>query len=179
MTNSASTPPAVTWRYRLGVFCFVAAFAVYLTAPLALIGGASSATVTAITAANFALNKILLVAAAAILGKSGFGQLKQTAFGLVGRYSRPREVGPTRHTIGLVLFVVPILIGWISPYVGDTMPALNRLTPGAAMAGDIAFLFSLFVLGGNFWDKLRALFIKDAQVVFPEGLQQSRVTAAS
>jgi len=27
---------------------------------------------------------------------------------------------------------------------------------------------SLFVLGGNFWDKLRALFIRDASVVFPE-----------
>jgi len=27
---------------------------------------------------------------------------------------------------------------------------------------------SLFVLGGNFWDKLRALFDADARVVFPK-----------
>jgi hypothetical protein len=38
----------------------------------------------------------------------------------------------------------------------------------AAIVGDFILLFSLFVLGGNFWDKLRALFIRDAKVVFPE-----------
>ena len=27
---------------------------------------------------------------------------------------------------------------------------------------------SLFVLGGDFWDKLRALFVRDAKAVFPE-----------
>ena len=36
------------------------------------------------------------------------------------------------------------------------------------ITGDIILLLSLFVLGGNFWDKLRALFIRDAKVVFPE-----------
>ncbi len=27
---------------------------------------------------------------------------------------------------------------------------------------------SLFVLGGDFWDKLRALFVRNAKAVFPE-----------
>ena len=36
------------------------------------------------------------------------------------------------------------------------------------ITGDIILLLSLFVLGGNFWDKLRALFIRDAKVAFPE-----------
>jgi hypothetical protein len=30
------------------------------------------------------------------------------------------------------------------------------------------FLASLFVLGGDFWDKLRALFVREARAVFPE-----------
>jgi hypothetical protein len=29
-------------------------------------------------------------------------------------------------------------------------------------------LISLFVLGGDFWDKLRALFVHGARAVFPE-----------
>jgi hypothetical protein len=29
-------------------------------------------------------------------------------------------------------------------------------------------LVSLFVLGGDFWDKLRALFIGEAKAVFPK-----------
>jgi hypothetical protein len=35
---------------------------------------------------------------------------------------------------------------------------------------------SLFVLGGNFWDKLRALFVADAVAVIP---QDSNTTAAT
>ena len=34
--------------------------------------------------------------------------------------------------------------------------------------GDVMFLISLFVLGGGFWDKLRALFVRDAYVISPD-----------
>jgi hypothetical protein len=30
---------------------------------------------------------------------------------------------------------------------------------------------SLFVLGGDFWDKLRALFVHEARVVFPAAVK--------
>jgi len=68
---------------------------------------------------NFALNKILLLATVALLGKPGFNQLKQIVSGAIGQYAPPQEVGPTRYTIGLVLFVFPILIGWMTPYLGE------------------------------------------------------------
>ena len=34
--------------------------------------------------------------------------------------------------------------------------------------GDLLLLTSLFVLGGDFWDKLRALFFHQAKAVFPQ-----------
>jgi hypothetical protein len=37
-----------------------------------------------------------------------------------------------------------------------------------AIGGDLLLLMSLIVLGGNFWDKIRALFIYDAKVHFRE-----------
>jgi hypothetical protein len=33
--------------------------------------------------------------------------------------------------------------------------------------GDLMFVASFFVLGGDFWDKLRALFIQGAKAQFP------------
>jgi hypothetical protein len=36
-----------------------------------------------------------------------------------------------------------------------------------AMSGDLLLIVSLFILGGDFWDKLRALFVRDAKAVFP------------
>jgi hypothetical protein len=36
------------------------------------------------------------------------------------------------------------------------------------LLGDAMMLVSLFVLGGEFWDKLRALFVHRARAVMPE-----------
>jgi len=36
-----------------------------------------------------------------------------------------------------------------------------------AVSGDAIFVASFFVLGGEFWDKLRALFVHGARTVFP------------
>jgi hypothetical protein len=57
----------------------------------------------------------------------------------------------------------------MSPYVSRWVPADimdGRLVVG--LLGDTVFLASLFVLGGDFWDKLRALFIPRAKARFPE-----------
>jgi hypothetical protein len=35
------------------------------------------------------------------------------------------------------------------------------------LCADAAFLASLFLLGGDFWDKLRSLFVREARVTFP------------
>jgi len=168
MTKVDSAPTTDGWRFRLGITCFIVAFGIHLITLIAVIAGAGPGTVAAIAAMNFALNKILLLATVAVLGKPGFNRLKQMVLGAIGQYGPPQEVGPTRYTIGLVLFVIPILIGWVGPYLGDMVPLLRRYSVSAAIVGDMILLLSLFVLGGNFWDKLRALFIRDARVVFPE-----------
>jgi hypothetical protein len=36
-----------------------------------------------------------------------------------------------------------------------------------ALAGDLLLLTGLVLLGGDFWDKLRALFIHGAKATFP------------
>jgi hypothetical protein len=35
------------------------------------------------------------------------------------------------------------------------------------LLADAAFLASLFILGGDFWDKLRSLFVRQARARFP------------
>jgi hypothetical protein len=168
MINVASAPTTGGWRFRVGIICFVAAFGIHLITLVAMAAGAGAGTVAAIAAMNFAVNKILLLATVAVLGKPGFNQLKQIVLGAIGQYAPPQKVGTTRYTIGLVLFVIPILIGWVTPYLGDMVPLLRRHSVSTGITGDIILLLSLFVLGGDFWDKLRALFIRDAKVVFPE-----------
>jgi hypothetical protein len=59
-----------------------------------------------------------------------------------------------------VLFLVPLLFGWLQPYVTASHLAFN-------LVGDLMFIVSFFVLGGDFWDKVRALFVHGAKAVFP------------
>ena len=73
----------------------------------------------------------------------------------------PRPIGKTRHTIGVILFFASFL-----PYP-FVVAALMFLHPtgrdihylvAALLAGDGIFITSLFVLGGEFWERLKRLF---------------------
>jgi hypothetical protein len=63
----------------------------------------------------------------------------------------------------------PIVIGWLTPYLGDTLPRLRRHTVSARhYRRRHPAVEPVCSLGANFWDELRALFIREARVVFPE-----------
>jgi hypothetical protein len=155
------------WRFRLGVICFAAAFGVHLITIVAAAAGASAGTVATIAGVNFAANKILLLVTIGLLGKSGFDYLKSVVSASLGRYAPAQTVGPTRYRIGLVLFAIPILFGWLAPYLSGLVPELVTEAVAFGIAGDLLLLVSLLVLGGDFWDKLRALFIHRARVRIP------------
>ena len=112
--------------------------------------------------------ELFALIAAALLGKAGFNYLKGRLFGWFKRFAPPDAVSRTRYRIGLVMFVLPLIAGWLLPYFSHLIPAFeeNRLTVN--IGGDLLFLSSFFVLGGDFWDKVRALFIHGAKAQFPE-----------
>jgi len=76
-------------------------------------------------------------------------------------------VGKTRHTIGLVMFFMPIAFGFLAPYFSHQLNFIEGNEIIYNIAGDVMIFLSLFVLGGNFWDKLRSLFVRQAKPQFP------------
>jgi hypothetical protein len=111
--------------------------------------------------------EVFMLIAVAIMGKSGYQYLKKCARRLLRRYGSAERVGVLRHRIGLCMFVVPLLIGHLSPYVADVLPWHAERELQISIASDIVFVSSLFVLGGEFWDKLRGLFIHEAGMTLP------------
>lgn len=101
-----------------------------------------------------------ILLSAAVLGKEGFAWLKGKIFGFLKRALPPDRVGAIRHRIGITLFVIPFLLGWLLPYLewwdGGLLPIRHQIY----LAGDCLIVISLFVLGGDFWDKLRGLFLR-------------------
>ena len=62
------------------------------------------------------------------------------------------------------MFCIPLLFGLVSVYLADLIPGYVENPLPYAITGDFMLLLSLFVLGGDFWDKIRALFIYDDEV---------------
>ena len=102
--------------------------------------------------------------AIAIIGKPGFAWLKSKLLGLLRRHGPPATVSAARYRLGLVMFILPLAFGWLHPYFLERVPGLTTQRVAFNLAGDLMFVTSFFVLGGDFWDKVRALFRHQAKV---------------
>ena len=103
------------------------------------------------------------------MGKPGFNYIKAKVFGFFRGYVTPKEVSRTRYRIGLAMFVIPLFFGGLAPYGPHLIPGYEEHRFAVNLGGDVLLLASLFVLSGDFWDKLRALFTYRATVKFPQG----------
>ncbi|MGH6762022.1 MAG: transporter suffix domain-containing protein [Phyllobacterium sp.] len=152
------------WRFKCGVVLFILMIILVLMIPLAAFSGLPGSTVAAVTGMIFVANKVILILTVAVMGKSGFQQLRQSLAGyLPGLAEGP--VSPTRHFIGLVMFCVPIVSAMLEPYIDYLWPGLRPNMWQLQLLGDIMLIASIFVLGGNFWGKVRALFVRTARVM--------------
>ena len=156
------------WRLRLGLSVFVIGLLSPLSIPIVTATELPTkwkAVVSGCLAVG--IPELFSVAAIAIMGKPGFNYIKERFFAFLKKHSPADRVSLTRYRIGLVMFLVPIFFGWLSPYAPHLIPGyeLHRFTVN--LAGDMMFISSLFVLGGDFWDKITALFIRDATARLP------------
>ena len=161
--------PPPRGRLILGGVIFVSGFLSPLLVPLVTASDLSPAWKATLSGLLLlGIPEIFMLIAVAVLGKPGFAFLKAKLLGLLKRTLEPPEtVGLARYRTGLVLFGLPLFLGWLSPYVapifGDQQPDIWY-----SVGGDVMFIASFFVLGGEFWDKVRALFVHGAKAVFPQ-----------
>lgn len=167
--ESQAEVPASGWRLKLGITLFALSILLpVIGVPLVAALELSSATVATVSGILLAGAEVLGIVAVAVMGKPGYTYIKNRVFGFLKQYGPPAVVSRTRYHIGLVLFAVPIVFGWLAPYAADLIPGYAGNAFTYAIVGDLLLLTSLFVLGGDFWDKLRALFIHGAKAVFPK-----------
>ena len=110
--------------------------------------------------------EIAIVLTVVILGKPGFDALKSWLFGSMKDVLLPSKVSLRRYYFGLTLLLIPFFFGWASPYLFVTLPDLTRHQLTIGIIGDVTLIAGVCMMGGQFWDKLRALFAYDAEVTF-------------
>jgi len=116
--------------------------------------------------------EIFMLIAISIMGKEGFQFLKTKLWRMI---EPPATVGLLRYYFGLLLLLIPILFIWLWPYVESSQLWMleNRIT--LSLISMAVVTISLIVLGGDFWDKLRGLFIYGTRVIQPS-TQTSDIT---
>jgi hypothetical protein len=171
-TTQIVPPPPPASRLALGGVILGLAILVKIAGPALIVSSdLSAAWKTALSVGIFiVVPKLLIVTIVFILGKAGFAYLKSVCFRHVGRTLAPlapaRQVSKTRYRIGLVMFILPLLNAWLVPYVETVFHEWAAARP-IEWIWDVMLVASFFVLGGDFWDKFRALFVHGARAVFP------------
>ena len=168
-TASELIAPPPGWRFRLGVIFFVLGSICPVGALFVALTNLSAAWKTTLSGLFLAgIPEVCTLLAVACMGKAGFAYVKNRLMAVLRCYGPPKEVGRVRYYIGLVMLILPGVYAWVLMYTSfDWVPGFPEHRIPIALALDSIFVCSLFVLGGDFWDKLRALFVHKAKVSFP------------
>ena len=111
---------------------------------------------------------VMKISSVAILGKPSYLYIKSIFRHHVARVIKPYHASRIRYNIGLFLFCLPVIPTYIMAYAPQFFSENFYLRLILNISFDVVFITSLFVLGGDFWDKLKALFIFSAKANFPE-----------
>lgn len=107
----------------------------------------------------------------AVMGRANFERLTEPvhrAAAKAGEKIKPAgNVSRDRYRIGIIMLVTPLIVLTGMHFLNEFhLKHETRIIISLVM--QTMFLVSFFVLGGDFWDKARALFVWDARAVFPE-----------
>ena len=151
-------------RFYMGAAVFTGAETAWLLVPIASVAGWSTSQIASLSGGVFVVNKVGLITAIAIMGKAGFNHLKRLLFGLLSKLGPPQQVSHRRYRLGLILFMVPVLMAWVEPYADAILGQGNTHRFLQDLPLELLLLVALFLLGGEFWDKVRALFRHGAKI---------------
>jgi hypothetical protein len=155
------------WRFRVGLIVLVGGWLSPLCIPVVTATDLPAKWKTIISGMlAVGIPEVFTILAIAIMGKPGYNLIKKAILSFLKKYGPPDRVSRTRYRIGLLMFVLPLVFGWVSPYGAHLIPGYESHRFAVNFIGDVILVASIFLLGGDFWDKIRALFIHNAKAQF-------------
>lgn len=169
MENQSEEKKVGGFRFYLGVALLVLSFIIPLSS-VWIIGSSMPAGFKAVLVGLVTVGgpEVIGIAAIALLGKECFERIVAMAKSLLKRLAPSGSVSKLRYKIGLAICLLSFLPNYAFAYFPDFVSCDSPYRIYIAAGSDIAFIVSLFILGGDFWDKLRALFIYEAKAEFPK-----------
>ena len=150
-------------RLKLGIALAVGGNALFFTSVWIAWMPWSAATKATLWGVLFFAPETGTLLGAAIMGKENYAKFVAALLAFLGRIKPAGDVSELRHRIGLAMFLLPLVPTYIQAYQPEWLPDASSWRWGVKALADGLFIASLFVLGGDFWDKLRALFTREAR----------------
>ena len=167
--SKQAVPQIKKARLVVGAIVFITGFMAPLFIPLVTRSELSVAWKTTLSGLLMAgIPELFMVITVGILGKEGYQYLKSKVMGFLKKHGPPQKVSRIRYKIGIVMFSIPLLLALLFPYIEHHFEQLEGLPMFIHVGGDVLLLISFVVLGGEFWDKIRALF------TYNTGAQQTK-----
>jgi hypothetical protein len=150
------------WKYYLGLSLFFYSFL-----PLGIVFvlpflGMTLAQAGAFSVVFLASGEMAFWCAAALLGKTFLTAFKTRIKAWFKRPHAPEPISRNRHRFGISLVVASFLPYYVMLiyllFFSHKESELNFLA-WTLVAGEAAFMGGLFILGGDFWDRLKNLFL--------------------
>jgi hypothetical protein len=166
--NSTPNPPPPTikkdWRFKCGMAALVVGMGMPVLALVVPFLGLSAATATMVAGALVAGGpEVLLVLAVALLGKENFQHFIALGKKVAGDVILRMPASQGRYYGALAVNLLSCLPLYLYGYAPDWLP--GGWTRIYILAGaDLVFIASLFVMGGEFWGKLRRIFVWEGKI---------------
>jgi len=120
-TQATAEPALARWRLVTALVLMGFSFSSAAFIPLVLLLPLSVELKTAISSLLvFGIPQAVTLMAIALVGKAGFIFLKQIIFARVRRLAPAQTVSRARYRVGLVMFVLPFLLAFITPYAPNS-----------------------------------------------------------
>ena len=162
--NETAQIPAPSPYFYTGVILLVIGFMLPLLIPLVAYLDVSTEVRTLISGMLLIGGpELFSVIAIAIMGKSGFNYIKARLFALLKRALPTGKVSRLRYNIGLALLIPHVIFAYLTFYAPHWIPGYDEYRISMNLTADFLFVITLIILGEEFWEKLRALFVYDAK----------------
>jgi hypothetical protein len=161
-----ANPPTLKkdWRFYAGMTALALSVILPLCVFFVPLLGLSTAHSAILAGALVAgAPEVLCIVAVALLGKETFRYLIHRTKHALRRAVVDQPASKTRYYVGLAIVMLSWLPAYVYAYVPGLMPGGDaRIYILAAM--DLAFVASVFLMGGEFWEKVRRIFVYEGKI---------------
>ncbi|NGX40159.1 MAG: hypothetical protein KR126chlam1_01504 [Chlamydiae bacterium] len=150
------------WKYYLGITFLVLSLVLplcgflvpFFDLPIALKG-------VLIAMLSIGGPEIMVILAAVCLGKKYIVYIKNKIRNFFRLKKPPKPVSKRRYYFGIVVMLCSAIPLYMAAYFPNALPVDETRRFLLTVSGDLTFVLSFFILGANFWEKFKRLFVWD------------------